>query len=81
MNINFVSDYVRDNGDGTTTTFTFNTPVNLQSEFGLLEIVREKMDMEEGVARRSTIGFRWNPNNVISLKNSSVTAAANVINQ
>ena len=57
---NFLDDYVRDNGDGTTTVIQFETPATQQAEYLLLQQAEEKFLKEvKPYKRRLAIGFIW----------------------
>ena len=82
VNVNFLSDYLRDNGDGTTTTVSFDTPRTLQDEFELLLQAREKFENETAfLTHRQNIGFIWNKNDLASRFNSSKTKVQEWVNQ
>ena len=82
VNVNFLSDYLRDNGDGTTTTVSFDTPRTLQDEFELLLQAREKFENETAfLTHRQNIGFIWNKNDLASRFNSSKTKVQEWVNK
>jgi len=82
VNINFVSDYVKDNGDGTTTTISFDTPNTLEAEYVLLQQAKEKYDNELGQkSRRETLGFIWEPEVLFRKMDSSKNKVSGWVNQ
>lgn len=82
VNINFVSDYIKSNPDGSTTTVTFETPNTLEAEYILLQQAKEKFDNElELKVRREALGFLWKSNVLLEKKNSSKTKVSAWVNQ
>ncbi len=73
-NINFLSDYVKANSDGSTTSVIFETPNTLEAEYALLNFAKEKLNNELALkTRREALGFLWEKSILFNKMDNSKT--------